>query len=156
VPAISLRNNWPLLLLFVAIVMGIGFVVGLISAPGPWFESLRKPDYIVPTWISGPIWVLLCVAFAISGWRLWLIDSSSVETRLWLASLIVSWWFSPLFLVAQLPYAALIVLILLIALMLIFSVRTWTVDRVSALLFIPCTAWVIYAAAITYVIASMN
>lgn len=153
---ISLRNNWPLLLLFIAVVMGIGYVVGLISAPGPWFESLNKPDYIAPPSISGPVWVLLCIAFAVSGWRLWLIDSSSVETRLWLASLIVSWWFMPIFLIAHLPYVALVVIALLLALMLIFIVRTWSVDRLSAFLFIPCAAWVGYAALLTYVIASMN
>jgi tryptophan-rich sensory protein len=153
---ISLRDNWPLLLLFVAVVMGIGFVVGLISTPGPWFETLNKPPYILPDAISGAVWFLLCVAFAIAGWRLWLIDSSSTETRLWLASLIVSWWFSPIFFVARAPTAALAVIICLLALMLIFIVRTWRVDRLSAILFIPCAAWILYAVVLTAMIVSLN
>jgi tryptophan-rich sensory protein len=153
---ISLRNNWPLLLLFVAIVMGIGFVVGLISAPGPWYEALAKPPYILPDSVNGAVWFLLCVAFAVSGWRLWLIDATSIETRLWLASLIVSWWFSPIFFVARAPYAALAVIICLTALMLIFIVRTWRVDRLSAALFVPCAAWVGYAMVLTAMIAQMN
>lgn len=153
---ISLRNSWPLLLLFAAVVMGIGFVVGLISAPGPWFDTLAKPPYIVPPVLNSIVWFLLCIAFAVAGWRLWLLDSSSVETRLWLASLIVSWWFSPVFFIARAPYAALAVIICLIALMLIFIVRAWRTDRLSAILFVPCTAWVAYAAVITAMIASMN
>ena len=153
---ISLRNNWPLLLLFVAVVMGIGFVVGLISEPGPWFAELKKPAYILPDWVSGSVWLLLCIAFAVSGWRLWLIDPTSVETRLWLASLIVSWWFSPIFFVARAPAAALAVIICLSALMLIFVFRAWRVDRLSAILFVPCVAWVLYAVVLTAMIVSMN
>ena len=153
---LSLRNHWPLLLLFIAVVMGIGFVVGLISAPGPWFDQLTMPPYILPDWITGPVWLLLSVAFAVSGWRLWLLDSSSVETRLWLASLIVSWWFSPIFFIARAPFGALAVIICLAALMLVFVVRAWRVDRFSAVLFIPCVAWVVYAAVLTGMIAAMN
>jgi benzodiazapine receptor len=153
---ISLRKNWPLLLLFVAVVMGIGFVVGLISAPGPWFETLNKPPYILPDAVNGSVWFLLCVAFAVAGWRLWIIDPSSTETRLWLASLIVSWWFSPIFLVARAPAAALAVIIVLLALMLIFIARAWNVDRLSAILFIPCAAWIAYAVVLMAMIVSMN
>jgi benzodiazapine receptor len=152
----SVRKNWPLLLLFVLIVMGIGFVVGLISAPGPWFDELEKPVYIVPSWFSTPVWALLCVAFAVAGWRLWLKDSSSVETRLWLAVLILSWWYTPIFFIARAPYLALAVIVALLGLMLIFILRAWTVDRVSALLFVPCAAWIAYAAIVTAKIASMN
>lgn len=156
VTTISLRNNWPLLLLFIAIVMGIGFVVGLIAAPGPWLQQLTMPPYVVPEPISTALWFLLAIAFSVAGWRLWLKDSSSVETRLWLASLILSWWYSPTFFVARAPHAALAVIVLLAGLMAIFILRTWTVDRVSALLFIPCTLWVVYAATMTGWIIAIN
>jgi tryptophan-rich sensory protein len=152
----SLRTHWPLLLLFIAMVMGIGFVVGLISAPGAWFDSLRKPDYIVPAWFSAPVWFLLCIAFAVAGWRLWLRDSSSTETRLWLAILILSWWYSPVFFVARTPMIALAIIALLTLLMIVFVARAWSLDRVSAWLFVPCTAWVAYAAVVTAAITGMN
>lgn len=153
---ISLRDNWPLLVLFFLVVAGIGFVVGLIAAPGPWFDTLAKPPYIPPSVVSGPVWFVLTIAFAIAGWRLWQIDSTSVETRLWLASLIVSWWFLPTFFIARAPAAALAVIIVLLALMLIFILRAWRADRVSALLFVPCAAWVAYGTVLTAQIVAMN
>ncbi len=153
---LSLRANWPLLLLFVAAVMGIGFVVGLISAPGPYIATLELPPYVVGEPANTIVWFLLCIAFAVAGWRLWLLDSSSPETRLWLATLILSWWFSPVFFVARAPYAALAVIVVLAGLMTIFCLRTWTVDRVSSLLFIPCTVWVIYTAVMTAWVIAIN
>lgn len=137
--------------------MGIGFVVGLIAAPTPaYVAALKLPPIIVPAAISGILWFLLAIAFAVAGWRLWLIDSASIETRLWLAILILSWWYQPLFVVARAPLAALVVIGLLTLLMAVFVVRAWTTDRLSALLFIPCTLWVAYATVLTGWIIAIN
>lgn len=153
---IQLRQSWPLLLLFIAAVMGIGFVVGLIAAPGAWFEQLRKPPFIGPDWVNSLIWVLLCIAFAVSGWRLWQIDPQSVETRLWLAILILSWWYSPIFFLARMPILALGILIILAIMMGTFVARTYRIDRTSSMLFVPCLLWILYAASITAAIVAMN
>ena len=100
---ISLRNSWPLLALFVAIVMGVGFVVGLISSPDAGRSNSSCPLLYCPTASaprSGSCFVLPLLS---PGWRLWLIDSASFETRLWLAILILSWWYYPVFFVARAP-----------------------------------------------------
>jgi tryptophan-rich sensory protein len=156
VTTISIRNSWPLLLLFIAIVMGVGFVVGLVSAPGSWVQQLTLPPFVLPDYISSLVWFLLCIAFAVAGWRLWLIDSASLETRLWLAVLILSWWYYPVFFVARAPLAALVVIALLSVLMLVFVIRTWKADRVSSLLFMPCLIWVTYATALTAWVIQLN
>lgn len=154
---ISLRASWPLLLLFVAIVMGVGFIVGLIASPGQeWVGQIVLPSFVVPEPLSSLIWLLLCVAFAVAGWRLWQIDSSSVETRLWLAILILSWWYAPLFFVARAPLAALVVIALLTLLVAVFIWRAYAVDRLSALLFVPCFFWLVYATVITALIIQLN
>jgi translocator protein len=156
VTTISIRDSWPLLLLFVAIVMGIGFVVGLISAPTAMVQQLTLPPAVLPDYINSTIWFFLCIAFAVAGWRLWLIDSSSLETRLWLAILILSWWYSPLFFIARSPLAAFVVIALLTVLMLVFVIRTWKADRISSFLFIPCLAWVAYATVLTGWVIQLN
>jgi tryptophan-rich sensory protein len=153
----SLRTSWPLLLLFLALVMGIGFVVGLVSAPGPWFATLAKPDaFIIPDWLNSLIWALLCVAFAVAGWRLWLQDSSSVEMRLWLAILILSWWFSPVFFLVRSPLIAFAVIAVLLLMMVAFIFRAWDRERVCAWLFVPCSLYILYVAVMTGAIVWMN
>lgn len=153
---ISIRDSWPLLLLFIAIVMGIGLAVGMISSPGPMVQQLTLPPAVLPDYISSTIWFLLCIAFAVAGWRLWLIDSASFETRLWLAILILSWWYSPVFFIARAPLAAFVVIALLTFLMVVFVWRTWRADRISSLLFIPCVAWVAYATVLTGWVIQLN
>ena len=154
--SISLKQGWPLLLLFVGGVIGIGLVVGLIAEPGPWFQELRVPDLFVPDWISAPLWFLLAMAFAIAGWRLWLLDSSSPEMRLWLGVQILSWWYAPVFFLIRSPVLALVVISLMAALMIWFLIRTWTYDRISSWLFLPCFVWVSYIAAMNLAVVMMN
>jgi benzodiazapine receptor len=145
-----------LLLLFIGGVIGIGFVVGLIADPGPWFEELRIPDLVLPEWISTPLWFLLATAFAVAGWRLWMLDSSSHEMRLWLGIQILSWWYSPVFFLIRAPALALGIIAIMAALMIWFMARAWSRDRISSYLFIPCFLWVAYVVAMNAAIVMMN
>ena len=145
-----------MLLLFVGGVIGIGIDVGRIAAPGPWLQELRIPDLVLPDWISTPLWFLLATAFAVAGWRLWMLDSSSLEMRLWLGIQILSWWYSPVFFLIRSPLLALGVIVVMALLMLWFMLRTWRLDRISSYLFIPCFLWVAYVVAMNAAIVTMN
>ncbi|RZJ74583.1 MAG: tryptophan-rich sensory protein [Brevundimonas sp.] len=154
---ISLRTGWPLLAIFIAGVIGAGLAVGLIAAPPEgYLETLRIPDAIIPPAISGPLWFALAFAFAVAGWRLWTIDPRSIETRIWLAIQILSWWFAPAFFVMRAPSVALLVICALSVLMLWFILSAWNRDRLSAYLFIPCLLYVAYTATMTAAIVAMN
>jgi benzodiazapine receptor len=155
-PSVSLRQGWPLLLLFIAVVMGMGWLVGLIAAPGDYVAGLRTPDLVLPTAISGALWVVLSVSFAVAGWRSWTIDSNSLEMRYWLAALILSWWFSPAFFMLRSPLLALVVVVLLLVVIVLYTVRTWKTDRPSAWLFVPSLVYIGYIAAMTGAIVAMN
>ena len=154
--SVSLRQGWPLLLLFIAIVMGMGWLVGVIAAPGDYVAGLRTPDLVLPAVVSGVLWIVLSVSFAAAGWRCWSIDTNSVEMRLWLATLILSWWYSPAFFIIRSPLLAAVIIIVLLVLLSWFVIRTWRVDRPSAWLFLPSVVYIGYVAAMTVAIVVMN
>ena len=155
-PSVSLRQGWPLLLLFVAIVMGMGWLVGLIAAPGDYVAGLRTPDFVLPAVISGVLWIVLSVSFAVAGWRCWSLDSNSTQMRLWLATLILSWWYSPAFFMIRSPLLAAVIIIVLLVLLVWFVIRCWRPDRLAAWLFIPSVIYIGYVAAMTVAIVAMN
>jgi tryptophan-rich sensory protein len=99
---------------------------------------------------------VLSVAFAIAGWRNWIIDSNSTEMRLWLATLILSWWFSPAFFIIRMPALALIIIAAIFVLMLWYLTRTWSRDRLSFWLFAPSALYIAYVTAMTAAIVAMN
>lgn len=155
-PTVSIKQNWPLLLAFLAIVLGIGLVVGLIAAPGDYVGQLKMPPFVLPEIVSGVLGLALSVAFAVAGWRNWVIDSNSTEMRLWLATLILSWWFSPTFFLVRMPALALAVIAGMLALMTWYEVRAFRADRLSFWLVAPSVLYVAYVAAMTAAIVAMN
>ena len=153
---VSLRQGWPLLVLFVAVVVVIGLVVGLIAAPGDYVTHLKMPDLVLPPAVSSALWFILAFVFAVTGWRMWMLDSSSTEMRLWLAIQILSWWWSPIFFLIRSPVIALLVMIVMCALSLWFVIGSWHRDRISSLLFIPIFVYLAYVAAMNGAIVALN
>ena len=153
---VSIKQNWPLLLVFLAIVLGIGLVVGLIATPGDYVGQLKMPPFALPEAISGVLGLALSVAFAVAGWRQWVMDSNATEMRLWLATLILSWWFSPAFFIVRVPVLALAVISAILALMIWFEVRTFRRDRQSFWLVAPSVPYIAYVTAMTAAIVAMN
>jgi tryptophan-rich sensory protein len=155
-PSVSVKQGWPLLIVFLAIVLGIGSVVGLIAAPGDYVGKLHLPPVVLPPLVSGLLSVIMSVAFAVAGWRNWQINSNSTEMRLWLAALILSWWFPPALFIMRSPVLALAIIAIILVLMVWLAVRTRTRDRVSFWLFAPIVAYAAYVTAITGAIVAMN
>ena len=155
-PTVSIKQNWPLLLVFLAAVLGIGLVVGLIAAPGDYVGQLKMPPFVLPEAISGVLGLTLSVGFAAAGWRTWVIDSNSTEMHLWLATLILSWWFSPAFFIARMPVLALAIIAGILTLMIWFEARTFSRDRLSFWLVAPSVPYIGYVGAMTAAIVAMN
>jgi tryptophan-rich sensory protein len=153
---VSLRQGWPLLLVFLGIVLGIGIVVGLIATPGGYVQQLKVPDFVLPETVSSALWLVLSAAFAVVGWRNWVVDSNSTDMRLWLATLILSWWFSPAFFIMRSPTLALVISTIMFVLMVWFTLRAWRRDRVSFWLYVPSVVYLGYIAAMTAAIVAMN
>lgn len=55
---------------FIAVILGIGFVVaGITSAHiQGWYSVINHPSFAPPNWVFGPIWSVIYIMIAIAGW----------------------------------------------------------------------------------------
>lgn len=44
---------------------------GIIFRPGVWYRNLVKPPWCPPDWLFGPVWSVLYLCIAVSGWLVW-------------------------------------------------------------------------------------
>lgn len=144
------------LLLFPALVVGGGLVIGSLTVPGGWYAQLAKPAFNPPGWLFAPVWTALYILIAIAGWRIWQRDRNSWPMRLWWAQLVLNFLWTPIFFRAHLIGLALADIVLLLAVILGFIVSAWRMDRMAALLFVPYAAWVAFAAILTASILALN
>ncbi|MCI5075323.1 TspO/MBR family protein [Oricola sp.] len=137
--------KWLTLILFLALVMGGGTLIGVSVPPGAWYAGLDKPWFNPPNWIFAPVWSTLYVLIAIAGWRTWRRAPTGLSMQVWFAQLACNFAWTPVFFGMHMPGLALVILAAMLALIVLFARLQCTPDRVSALLFVPYAAWVCFA-----------
>lgn len=144
------------LAVFIALVLGGGTAIGLITLPGEWYAALNKPSFNPPNWIFGPVWSALYVMIAIAGWRIWTQARDSLAMKVWWAQLVMNFLWTPVFFKAHQIGAAFAVILILLALIIGFIATAFKRDRIAALLFIPYAAWVSFASLLNGSIWALN
>jgi benzodiazapine receptor len=147
---------WLLLGAFLAVVVGVGALIGIQTAPGEWYASLDKPPFNPPSWVFSPVWFVLYVMIAIAGWRTALANPRSLAMGIWVVQMIINWLWSPVFFSLQALWPAAVIIVAMLVAILSFIAVTWRSDRVSALLFVPYAAWVSFATLLNVSIAILN
>jgi len=147
---------WLSALIFIVVTVGISLVIGFLTRPGEWYETLAKPAFNPPSWVFGPVWTILYVLIGIAGWRIWRLAPASLAMKLWFAQMILNWCWSPAFFGAESPLMALAIIVALLACILMFMVSAARHSRSAAWLFVPYLAWVAFATALNGSIVAMN
>lgn len=141
---------------FLALVVGGGSLIGISNTPDGWYAALDKPFFNPPNWIFGPVWTLLYVMIAVAGARTWLRRHTGGAMTAWWVQLGLNFLWSPVFFTLQSPASALAVILPLLASIVVFIRASWEGDRVSATLFIPYLAWVGFATLLNASIVYLN
>lgn len=131
----------------------IGGLIGYLNIPGEWYQSLQKPFFTPPNWAFGPIWTTLYLLIGWVGARKYL---QGGEGKLWLLQMVLNFLWSPVFFGLQLPVAGLVIILALLASIMVFTLREWNSDRLSAVLFLPYLAWVTLASCLNLGIVFLN
>jgi benzodiazapine receptor len=127
----------------------------------PWYAGLRKPDWIPPSSLFGPIWTVLYLLMSLAAWLVWRKRATrreNVQTALgcFVFQLALnaawSWLFFGLH-QTGLAFAELLSLWLVIAATIISFFK---VSRVAALLLVPYLLWVSFAAVLNGAIHRLN
>ena len=145
-----------ILAIFLVVVIGVGALIGINTAPGEWYASLNKPPFNPPNWLFGPVWFALYVMIAIAGWRTFLAEPNGTGMKLWYGQMALNWLWSPVWFGLHLIWPAFIVIIAIFALVLAFIANRWDRDRASALLFVSYALWVGFASLLNLSIAILN
>ncbi len=145
-----------LLGIFLAVVIGVGATIGVVTAPGEWYAGLDKPPFNPPNWLFGPVWFTLYVMIAIAGWRTFMAEPTGTGMKLWYAQMALNWVWSPVFFVLHGLWPAFFIIVAMLAAIAAFIANRWNRDRVSALLFVPYIAWVSFATLLNVSLAILN
>jgi len=146
------------LIAFVAVCFGVA-ATGALFPPNDWYASLTRPSYAPPNWVFGPVWTVLYLMIAISGWLVWRspepTSKRAAMTAFGIQLLLNAAW-SALFFGMHQPAWSLVEICFLwlaiLATILIFRRHSST----ASLLLIPYLVWVSFATVLNYGFWSLN
>ena len=132
----------------------------LVAAGGAiWFVGdLNANKWIVPTiappaWLFGPVWTILYLLIATSGYRISSLKSSNLKNialGLWALQMCLNTLWTPVFFGAFDLQGALGIIVILWLTILSYIVVSFKIDRASSYLFVPYWVWVSFATALNY------
>lgn len=149
-------NQFIVLALFLAVVLGGGLAIGYATRPGAWYAGLAKPTFNPPNRVFAPVWTLLYVMIAIAGWRTFMRAPADAAMIVWTVALALNFLWSPIFFGAKRPDLALGVIVALLAAIVTFIALSWRDDALAAWLFVPYAAWVAFATLLNEEIWRLN
>lgn len=157
----KLNETWKTYLFWIALSEGVGLLAGLFTRESTQLYSqvIIQPPLSPPAWLFPVAWTVLYALMGIGAARVSLSPDSPKKSRalnVFVAQLVVNFFWSLIFFNAQAFGFALIWLILLWLLIIWMIYAFWQVDRLAALLQIPYLLWVTFAAYLNYGVWQLN
>ena len=144
-------NEWKPYIISAGIALAVGVLSGLLSMGGmeEYASSVMKPALRPPGWLFGVVWTILYALMGISAAKIWLAPASTNREKglnLYVAQLIVNFFWSLIFFNAQAFGFAVVWLLLLWVLVFLMILQFYKVNKKAALLQVPYLIWLTFAA----------
>ena len=155
------RKPWTVYAFWIGLSEFVGLLSGLLSREGRavYEQAAEKPVLTPPGWVFGLVWTLLYALMGISAARIRLAPPSGDSRRgmnLFVAQLVVNFFWSLIFFNAGAYGFALLWLLLLWGLVLAMILRFRKVDKIAAMLQIPYLLWLTFAAYLNWGVWQLN
>lgn len=125
-----------------------------------WFENLNKPSWNPPAYLFGPVWTLLYLCMGVSIWFIWKSHEENLTKRkailTFCIQLMFNFFWSILFFRFQNPFAAFILILVLLSSILLTISYFSSISKKAAWLLVPYLLWVCFATILNYSIWKLN
>lgn len=138
----------------------LGSLSGItINNPKKYYLSLELPFFAPPSWLFGPVWIVLYLMLGAALYFIW-IDKSSKQRplllTLFIVQLVANLLWSFLFFNQKNILAALIDITILFLVLSLLQGFLFSANRVTFFLLLPYYAWITFATVLTYSIYFLN
>jgi translocator protein len=137
----------------------VAAAMGMVFPPGDWYRQLVKPRWRPPDQWFAPVWTVLYLSIAASGWMVWReagFTGAALPLSIFFVQLLLNAAWTPIFFGLRRPgwglYEIALLWISIIATIASFS----HIHRGAAWLLLPYLAWVTFAAALNFAICRLN
>nr|WP_207659278.1 TspO/MBR family protein [Anaerobacterium chartisolvens] len=124
------------------------------------YKKLAQPWFAPPAWIFPPVWGLLFLLIGIAAYRIWMLGTDRKDVRNALLyygiQLIFNFLWPIIFFTAGLRGLAFVEIIILLAAIIITTIKFFKLDKTAGYLMLPYVLWVAFASILNYSLWQLN
>lgn len=130
------------------------------SSVSSWYTTINKPPFNPPSWVFGPVWILLYTMMGIAAYLVWqkynISETAKYATILFFIHLVFNSLWSIIFFGLKNPGLAFVEIVILWLMVLILIILFYNVDKRAAYLMLPYFLWLSFASLLNYSIWRLN
>ncbi len=137
----------------------VAAMTGAFFRPGEWYERLKKPSWRPPNRLFAPVWTILYLMIAVSGWLVWReagFSGAAVAMAVYALQLVLNALWTPLFFGLRRPDLGFIDIVLVWLSIIATIALFFPIQVGAAFLLFPYLAWVSFAAALNFSVWQLN
>jgi translocator protein len=134
-------------------------LTGAMFRPGDWYERLTKPSWRPPNQLFAPVWSVLYLMIAVSGWLIWRetgFVGATLPLAIYALQLVLNAAWTPLFFGLHRIDLGFFDIVLVWLSIVVTIVLFYPIHSVAAMLLLPYLAWVTFAAALNFAVWRLN
>ena len=149
-------------ILVLIVFVGASFLAaatGAVFPPGDWYERLAKPAWRPPNWLFAPVWTVIYLTIAVSGWLVWRksgFAGAALPLTIYLLQLVLNAAWTPIFFGLHRPDLAFLEIVMLWLSILATIITFHSLNAGAAWLLVPYLAWVTFAATLNFGVWRLN
>ena len=156
-----MKNSWKTYAVWILIAEAVGALSGWLSREGMevYSQTVTQPPLSPPMWLFPVVWGILYALMGIGAARIWMAPESPERKKglnLFVAQLVVNFFWSPIFFNLQAFGFAFVWLLLLWALVVWMIWTFYKVDPLAAWLQVPYLIWLTFAAYLNLAVWLIN
>ena len=156
-----MKKPWKTYLLWILLAETVGGLSGWLTREGTkaYSQTIVQPPLSPPGWVFPVVWTILFALMGVGAAKVFLSPASEYRSRglnLFIAQLVVNFFWSPVFFNARNYGFAFFWLLLLLTLVAAMTYFFWKADKKAALAQVPYLLWVLFAAYLNYGVWKLN
>ena len=155
------KIKWRSLVISVAIPLLVGSLSALLTSDSMGaFASMRQPAFTVPGWLFPIVWTILYVLMGVASYIVFEStadkETKSRALRVYFLQLVFNFFWSIIFFNLNSYGFAFLWLLVLLALVIVCTLRFYSIDKRAGALMIPYIVWVAFAGYLNLAVAILN
>ncbi|MFH1682806.1 MAG: TspO/MBR family protein [Candidatus Woesearchaeota archaeon] len=153
-----MKINYIRLVISIMICQLAGVIGSLFTANSvsTWYVDLVKPSFNPPSWIFGPVWIILYLLMGISLYLVWVKRTDKLALSVFGIQLFLNSLWSILFFGLRNPLFAFVEIIFLWVMILYSFILFYKISKKAAYLLVPYLLWVSFAAVLNIFLYLLN